>query len=401
MTGERDATPQPLDGVRVLDLSTILAAPFATTLLADFGADVIKVESPGDGDSVRGFPPIVEGQSLPWRVLNRNKRGITINLHEDAGRDVVRRLGARCDVIVTNFRPSTLERWGLDYPDWTAVRADIIMLHLTAYGRTGPWREKPGFARVAEAFAGLTNITGYPDRPPLFNGYPLGDAMGGLFGAYSILLAIVHHQRTGEGQLVDLALYEPILRILEDMFVGYDATGVVKTRTGNAQQHSCPNDLFPTRDGRWIVLPASTKNMWRRLCSVLEDPGLEAYDTTPKRVANREFVDGRVAAFTSQHDAAELVDIFERAEVACGQVLTAPEIIAHEQVVARENLVRVHDGILDRELLVQAPAPRLSRTPGSIRRPAPRLGEHVDEVLGGLLEMSEEEIAKLREIGAV
>lgn len=387
----------PLEGIRILDLSTILAAPLATTLLADFGADVVKVEAPAGGDSVRNYPPVVDGQSLPWRVLSRNKRSVTVDLHDAEGRELVRRLGATCDVVVTNFRLGTLRKWELDYDAWQRVRPDIVFFHLTAFGRTGPWQEKPGFARIAEAFAGLTHITGYEDRPPLFAGYPLGDAMGGIYGAFSIMLALLHRERTGAGQMIDLALYEPVLRILEDLFVSVDVTGKSKGRFGNEQDHSCPNGLFPSRDGKWIVLPASSSNMWARLKGVLKDPELEPFDTTPKRVANRAFVEGRVAAFTERYDASELIHMLEEAEVACGLVNTAQDVVENEQVAARENLIRIFDADLGREVLIQAPIPRLSASPGRVRRPAPRLGQHVDEVFREWLGLEEAEIGRLRE----
>lgn len=374
-------TIQPLEGLRVLDLSTLIAAPLGATLLGDFGADVVKVEVPGSGDIIRGYPPRYHGEGLHWKVAGRNKRSVSADLHTSEGRSLVRALGGAADVIITNFRLPTLAKWGLDYEHFSKDNPAVMYLHLTGFGRTGPWADRPGFARVAEAFAGLTGITGEAGEEPVFPGYPVGDGVAGLYSAFSVLLALEHRNRTGRGQLIDLALYEPMLRLLEDMFTDADLTGQSKERQGNAQHHSCPNGLFPTRDQKWLVLPVSTENMWDRLRIVMDDPLLKSYGSRDARIANRAFVEGRVAAFTRKYSLDELLRLLGEAGVACGPVNTATDVIEHDQVIARKNLVRVFDQSLGTEILIQGVVPAMSDSPGAVRRSAPAVGEHNEEVV--------------------
>lgn len=385
----------PLDGIRIIDASTILAAPLSSTLLAELGAEVVKVEAPLVGDATRGF----DHQSRSWNVTNRLKKSVTIDLRLGDGQTVFYELCRSADVVVLNFRPSTARRWKIDYDSLREVNPALVVLHLTAFGLGGPYEDHPGFGRVAESFAGLTYISGYPDRPPVFPGYPIADGLGGVYGAFLLMVALRHRDRTGEGQLVDLGLYEPVLRILEDFVVSYGSTGAIKERIGNDQPHSCPNGIFPTADGEWVVLPASTKNMWDRLVELLSDETLAELDDVQKRIAQRERVNAAVTRFTVQHRRDDLLSLLREKGIACGQVNTVADIAMDEQVEARGNLARVFDPKTGEDLLVQAPAGRFSALEPRLGV-GPGLGEHTDEVLSGL-GFTVEQIDKLRAVGAI
>ncbi|HLU58635.1 MAG TPA: CoA transferase [Pseudonocardia sp.] len=391
----------PLTGVRVLDLSTVLAGPLATGLLAEFGADVVKVEQPGHGDPARHYPPLQDGVSAGWTVVGRNKRSITIDLHHPEAAELVGRLAAATDLVVTNFRPATLRRFRIDFDDLRAYRPDLVMVHVSAYGRTGPYADRPGFARVAEAFAGLTHRTGHPDGPPVFAGYPVADGVTGVYAAFAALLALRQRDRTGEAQLADIGLYEPLLRMMEDFIADYGATGVPRERQGNENPHISPNNLYRTRDGRWLALPASTEQMWRRLIAVMDAPDLAVHDTLTARLEHREEIEARVAAFVAAHDLEPLLERLVAHGVAAGPVNSAADVCADPHIRARGSVVELTDDRTGRSHLVQAPAGRFSGFEGAITRPAPALGEHTAEVLRELVGLSEAKIDDLRRRGVV
>ncbi|MGW1136803.1 CaiB/BaiF CoA transferase family protein [Streptomyces zhihengii] len=376
--------PGPLDGVRVLDISTVLAGPLASSLLAEFGAEVIKIERPGTGDPARSYPPLEDGVSAGWAVVGRNKSSVTVDLHHPEAPALVGRLASTADVVVTNFRPATLRRFSIDFEDLVAHRPDLVMVHVSAYGRTGPYAERPGFARVAEAFAGLTHRTGFPDGPPVFAGYPVADGVTGIYAAFAAMLALRQRDLTGEPQLADIGLYEPLLRMMEDFIVDYGATGKARERQGNENPHISPNNLYRTRDGRWLALPASTEQMWRRLVVAMDAPDLAAYDTMTARIAHRTEIEGRVAAFVAGHDLAPLADLLEEAGVACGPVNSAADICADPHVKARGSVVEVTDEHDGRTRLVQGSAGRFSGFAQTLGSSAPRLGEHTHAVLAEL-----------------
>ncbi|MGW0858311.1 CaiB/BaiF CoA transferase family protein [Streptomyces sp. NPDC002690] len=377
--------PGPLNGVRVLDISTVLAGPLASSLLAEFGAEVIKVEQPGAGDPARGYPPLDDdGVSAGWAVVGRNKSSVTIDLHHPEAAGLVGRLAATADVVVTNFRPATLRRFSIDFEDLLAHRPDLVMVHVSAFGRTGPYAERPGFARVAEAFAGLTHRTGFPDGPPVFAGYPVADGVTGIYAAFAAMLALRQRDLTGEPQLADIGLYEPLLRMMEDFIVDYGETGEARERQGNENPHISPNNLYRTRDGRWMALPASTEQMWRRLVVAMDAPDLAAYDTMSARIEHRAEIEGRVAAWVADHDLAPLTKLLDEAGVACGPVNSAADICADPHVRARGSVVEVTDEHDGRTRLVQGSAGRFSGFGQIVDRGAPHLGEHTRAVLGEL-----------------
>ncbi|MGW1465854.1 CaiB/BaiF CoA transferase family protein [Streptomyces sp. NPDC002308] len=377
--------PGPLNGVRVLDISTVLAGPLASSLLAEFGAEVIKVEQPGTGDPARGYPPLDDdGVSAGWAVVGRNKSSVTIDLHHPEAAALVGQLAATADVVVTNFRPATLRRFSIDFDDLVVHRPDLVMVHVSAFGRTGPYAERPGFARVAEAFAGLTHRTGFPDGPPVFAGYPVADGVTGIYAAFAAMLALRQRDLTGEPQLADIGLYEPLLRMMEDFIVDYGETGEVRERQGNENPHISPNNLYRTRDGRWLALPASTEQMWRRLVVAMDAPDLAVYGTMSARIEHRAEIEGRVAAWVADHDLAPLTELLDDAGVACGPVNSASDICADPHVRARGSVVEVTDEHDGRTRLVQGSAGRFSGFGQIVDRSAPHLGEHTRAVLGEL-----------------
>lgn len=393
--------PGPLTGVRILDAASLLAAPTAATLLSEYGAEIIKVEQPA-GDTMRRYPPFRGDTSLLWKVVGRNRRSITLDLRLPEGREVLKQLARSCDVVLLNYRPETLAKWSLDFEDFVAIRSDIIVFQLTAFGRTGPYANRPGFARVAEAFAGLTFRTGFPDGEPSQAGYPmLGDGVAGIYGAFAVMLALRQRELTGEPQLIDLGLYEPMLRIIEDQVAAYDEDGTIMERMGNSSPLICPNGMFPTRDDRFICIPASTEALWRRLAGLMGREDLLVYDTNRIRIEHRDEIEGAVAAWTSTHDLFDLVDICAEAGVACGPVYSSAEIVRDPQIAARGSIISVPDAETGRPIRMASPAGRFSGFTAEVRSTGPEVGEHTDEVLSELLNYSAEQIDKLRANGAV
>jgi crotonobetainyl-CoA:carnitine CoA-transferase CaiB-like acyl-CoA transferase len=392
----------PLSGIRILDAASLLAAPTTASFLSEFGAEVIKVEQPRTGDTMRRYPPFRGDVSLLWKVVGKNRRSLTLDLRKKDGRQVLMELAKTCDVVLLNFRPETLAKWNLEFDDFVAVRSDIIALQLTAYGRTGPYANRPGFARVAEAFSGLTFRTGFPDSPPSQSGYPmLGDGVAGMYGAFAVMLALRQRDLTGEPQLIDLGLYEPMFRILEDQVAAYAEDGTTMERIGNSNPLICPNGMFPTKDDRYVCIPASTDTLWRRLVELMDRPELLKYDTNPVRIEHREEIEGAVAAWTSRHLLFELVEICAAAGVACGPVYSAAEIARDPHIAARGSIIEVPDEETGRNVRMAASAGRFSGFEAQAWGTGPALGAHTDEVLSELLGYSVEQIERLRADGAV
>lgn len=390
----------PLAGVTVLDVSTILAGPLAATLLGEFGADVIKVEQPGTGDPARGYPPLDGQTSASWALLGRTKRSVTLDLHRPGAAEIVGRLAREADLVVTNFRPATLRRFGIDFDDLCAYRPDLVMVHVSAFGRTGPYADRPGFARVAEGFAGLTHRTGAPDGPPTFAGYPVADGVTGIYAAFAALLALRQRDLTGQAQLADIPLYEPLLRMMEDFIADYSATGHSAMRQGNRNPHVSPNNLYRTRDDCWVSIPASTDRMWERLVGVMAARDLEVHSSMADRVAHRAEIEARVAEFVGGHDLEPLLARLDAAGIAAGPVNSAEQVCTDPHIRDRGSIVELEDAD-GRRRLVQAPAGRFSGFAGTIDPPAPALGEHTAEVLGDLLGLAQHEIDDLRDRGVI
>ncbi len=393
----------PLEGVRVLDLGTRIAAPFAATLLAEFGAEVYKVELPGSGDFLREIGPFVGDYSLWWAVDNRAKKSITLDLRHPEGRELFLRLVPHVDVIVENFRPGTLEEWGLDYPRLRSLNPQLILARVSVYGQTGPYRNRPGLDRIGIAFGGLLYLTGYPDRPPVRPGILVADYLTAVFNAFGIVLALLHRTRGGSGQWIDLALYESVFRVLEYTAAAYDRLGLVRERQGNRLPNSAPLDNWETKDGQFVCIVAAGDVLFRRLAKAMGRPDLPEdprFATLQARVAHAEEIHAIVGEWVSRHTAEEVERILVEAEVPVSRVYSIADIFADVHYRERESLITVDDPVIG-PVRMQAVYPRLSETPGRVSRGAPKLGEHNDEVYGGLLQLSVAERERLRALGVI
>lgn len=393
----------PLEGVRVLDLGTRIAAPFAATLLAEFGAEVYKVELPGSGDFLREIGPFVGDYSLWWAVDNRAKKSITLDLRHPEGRELFLRLVPHVDVIVENFRPGTLEEWGLDYPRLRSLNPQLILARVSVYGQTGPYRNRPGLDRIGIAFGGLLYLTGYPDRPPVRPGILVADYLTAVFNAFGIVLALLHRTRGGSGQWIDLALYESVFRVLEYTAAAYDRLGLVRERQGNRLPNSAPLDNWETKDGQFVCIVAAGDVLFRRLAKAMGRPDLPKdprFATLQARVAHAEEIHAIVGEWVGRHTAEEVERILVEAEVPVSRVYSIADIFADVHYRERESLITVDDPVIG-PVRMQAVYPRLSETPGRVSRGAPKLGEHNDEVYGGLLQLSVAERERLRALGVI
>src|SRR5881296_3262626 len=385
---------QALAGVTVLDLATYLAAPVCATLLGEFGADVIKVEQPRVGDDLRRLGRPVSpsgGGSYWWFVEARNKKSITCNLRDPEGQALIRRLVASTDVVAENFRPGTLERWNLGWDELSRVRPSLVMVRISAFGQTGPNRARPGFGRIAAAVGGLAYLAGYPDRAPVSPGTPtVPDYLAAVFGAVGALVALRHAERTGEGQVVDLALYEPVLRVLDDAIAVFGGTGQVRERIGSGTESAVPHNHYQTRDGRWIAIACTNDRMFARLSQAMGRPDLAGdprMTTTPARLEHRALVDGLVAGWA--------------AEVPSALVASVRDLFEDAHVRARDNIVSAVLPLLGR-ISMPAVVPRLTVTPGRIESPGPSSpGEHNEEIYCGRLGLSSAELSGLHERGVI
>jgi crotonobetainyl-CoA:carnitine CoA-transferase CaiB-like acyl-CoA transferase len=400
----------PLAGLRILDLGTRIGAPFAATLLGDLGADVIKVELPGQGDFMRTIGPFVDGYSLFWAVEGRSKRSITLDLRKPRGQALLKRLAAEADVVVENFQPGTLEGWGLGYDALAAVNPGIILTRVSVYGQSGPYRDRPGLDRNGIAMGGLMYITGHPDRPPVRPGLIVSDYLTGVFNAFAILAAVYERDArvratgaTPRGQWVDLSLYESILRIMEHTLAAYDRLGVVREREGNRLKNSAPLDNWITKDGKYLCIIAAGDGLFPRLCRAMGREDLLAmprFATMAKRAEHGDEINGIVAEWVAAHTSAELQAILERHEVPFGVAYSVADIFADPHVAARAAIETVDDPTIG-PVRMQGVYPRFSRTPGRIAHGAPPLGADNDAVYKGLLGLADAELEELAREGVI
>lgn len=399
-----DSSQGPLRGVRILDLSTVIAGPWASTLLADLGAEVLKVELPGAGDGLRALAPHKDGVPLWWKVTNRNKRGITLDLRTEPGRELLARLLPDYDVLVENFRPGTLDRWSITREWLHGIQPKLTILRVTGFGQTGPYRDKPGFARVFEAMTGFTNICGEADGPPLHMGFPVADAVAGLFGSLGIVCALYHQLATGDtaGQEIDCSLMESMFRVLDFLPIEYDQLGIVRSRTGNTSQYAAPGNVYRTSDGRWASIAASTQRIFERLCQALGQPQWvsdERFRSNTERLRHRAELDALIAAEIGRHTLAELGAMLDAHQVGFSPIYDIADIFADPHFKARQAIIEVPDTELG-TLRMQSVVPAFSRTPGAVRQAGPALGEHNREVYCAL-GLDEVEIAELGAQGVI
>jgi formyl-CoA transferase len=375
---------QALKGVKVLELGGLIAGPYAASLFAQFGADVIKVEAPGEGDPLRRWRRLHNGTSLWWYSISRNKRSITLDLKSEDGRRVARALAAKADIVVENFRPGALEGWGLGWEELSRINPGLVMVRISGYGQTGPYRERPGFANIAEAMGGLRYLTGYPDRAPVRTGVSLGDSLAALYGVIGALVAL-HHRRVngGRGQVVDVALYEAVFAVMESLLPEYAHGGFVRERSGGSLPGIAPSNTYPCRDGKYVVIGANSDGIYRRLMQAVERPDLAedpALAHNDGRVRHIERIDGAITAWTSRHTLEDALDVLRRADVPAGKIYSAADIHGDEHFRARGMIepVTLPDGT---HLDIPGIVPKLSETPGVTRWIGPELGQHNEEVL--------------------
>ncbi len=390
----------PLSDIRVLDIATFVAAPFCGTIMAEFGAEVIKIEQPGAGDSLRRFGTMTEtGDTLVWLSEARNKQSVTLDLRQPEGRDIFLKLVAKSDVVLENFRPGTLEKWGLGYDELAKANPRIVLLRVSAYGQTGPMRDKPGFARIAHAFSGLAYLSGEPGRPPVVPGSTsLADYMSGLFGAVGVMVALRHAEQTGEGQYIDIGLYESVFRVLDEIAPAYARSGFVRERMGPDTVNIVPHSHYETKDGRWVALACSNDRMWQRLTKAMGRPELAddpRYSLPKARDDHRPEVNALVAEWVKSNDAEDLIALCDTADAPISVLMNIADIFADPQYAARGNLQKIDHPQLG-ELTLPAPLPRLSKTPPSLNSAGPALGNANDEVFGGLLGLTTDYLALLK-----
>jgi crotonobetainyl-CoA:carnitine CoA-transferase CaiB-like acyl-CoA transferase len=397
-----EGTP-PLDGVRVLELGSFIAGPFAGQLLGDLGADVVKIEPPGSGDPMRKWGVLDEGRSLWWPAIARNKRSVAMDLRDERGRDLVRRLVPHVDVVLENFKPGTLERWGLGYEALAAINPAVLLVHVSGYGQTGPRAHEPGFGAIGEAVGGVRFTTGEPDRRPARTGISLGDSLAALFAVIGTLSALHERTRSGQGQEVDVAIAEAVFALMESTVADYELGGVVRQRNGGVLTGVAPSNAYPTADGRDVVIAANADAVFARLCDAMERPELatdERYARHEGRGARQTELDDEIAAWTAGFTADDLLTVLERHSVPSGLIHAAPDLATDPQLAARDMVLRLAAGF-DRPVPMAGVVPKLSRTPGTVRTVGPALGEHTDVVLRELAGLSDHQLADLHTAGVI
>jgi formyl-CoA transferase len=397
-----DAPTGPLSGLKVLELGQLIAGPFAAKTLADFGADVIKIEPPGMGDPLRKWRLLKDGTSVWWQVQSRNKRSLALDLKDPRAQDIVRQLAGDVDVLIENFRPGAMEGWGLGPDDLLKINPRLIMLRISGYGQTGPYRDKPGFGVVAEAMSGLRHLTAEPGRVPVRVGVSIGDTLASLHGVIGILLALQERQRSNQGQVIDVALYEAVFNCMESLLPEYSAFGAVRGAAGSALPGIAPSNAYRCKDGGYALIAGNGDSIFKRLMQTMnrndlgQDPSLADNSGRVKRVAE---LDAAIEAWTLQHTVDEVLAALDKASVPAGRIYTVADIAADPHYRAREMIqqVQMDDGST---LDVPGIVPKLSRTPGSHRRNAPRIGQDTDDVLREM-GLSNDQIQQLKAQGIV
>jgi len=389
----------PLAGVRIIDLSTMIAAPYGATLLADFGAEVIKVEIPETGDTLRSMGPFKGEEPLRWPTMARNKKSLTLDLRQERGKEILKKLVEKSDVVIENFRTGTLERWGLGYEELKTINNDLIMIRVTGYGQTGPYKDKAGFGTPATAFSGFTYLHGYTDRPPISPAFSLLDYITGVYVAFATSTALYHRdaKEDGVGQYVDLGLYESVFRMMEFLVTDYDQNGLIKERTPGLSGHSSPAGTFQTKDGHWVVLVTSSDRTFERLAVAMDREDMltdERFHTNAVRLENFDLTNGIVADWVKTKNRDELQDYLDENGVPVSPIYSIADIFENEQFKARENIVEVEHPRLGK-MKMPGVVPKFSETPGSIRNIGPDIGEHNEDVLKDLVGLTDEEIESL------
>ncbi|MBI4191636.1 MAG: CoA transferase [Betaproteobacteria bacterium] len=382
-----DAKSPPLKGIKVIELGTLIAGPFCSRILAEFGAEVIKIESPDGGDQLRQWRKLYQGTSLWWYAQARNKKSVTVNLRAPQGQEIVRKLAADADVVIENFRPGALEKWNLGWEQLSKLNPRLIMVRLSGYGQTGPYRDRPGFGTVAEAMGGMRYVTGYEDRPPVRLGISIGDSIASLYGVIGAMMAL-HHRNVngGRGQVVDVALYEAVFSMMESLVPEFDVLGFIRERAGNALPGIVPSNTYPTRAGKFVIIGANNDSIFKRMMTAIgrgdlaNDPALA---TNAGRVARTEELDRAIADWTREHDLDHVLSVLDKAEVPSSKVYDASDIVNDVHYLARGMIERhrLPDG---KEFKLPGIVPKMSDTPGATEWVGPALGAHTAEILSAL-----------------
>lgn len=387
-----------LSDLRVLEMGSMLAGPFVGTLLADFGARVVKVEKPGSPDALREWPPHKEGVSLWWKTMARNKHVVTLDISRPEARELTLKLIAESDIVIENFRPGTLERWGFSPAELREKFPRIVWVRVSGWGQTGPNSRQGGYATIAEAFSGLASFTGHPDKGPMVSAFPMGDYMAGAFGAFGALAALHHRDRLGQGQVVDVALYEPLLRIIESVIVRFDQTGQKKPLLGNQMEEDVPRNVYPTADGGNIAISCGSQRIYDGLVDAMGRPDLKTdprFGSMAERVKNRDAIDLEVANWLSTQKADEALEKLLQHKVVAGRINDIEDVLGDAHVAAREAIKTIFDEQLG-PMRMPAPVPKLSDTPGSIRWTGRDPGAANEEVFGNWLGLSSQDLHALR-----
>lgn len=412
-TGRDGSSAGPLEGYRVLELGNIIAAPFGARLFAEFGAEVIKVERPRTGDELRGWRLFKGTDSMMWRTMGRNKKSVTLDLKTTEGQELALGLVEHADVVMENFRPGTLERWNLSYDEMKKVNPSVILVRISGYGQTGPYRDRPGFGGVAEALGGIRNLTGYPDRPPTRVGVSLGDSLSGMFGVIGALMCLLTRERaklSGEdatGQVIDVALYEAVFSIMESLVPDYDAYGVVRERTANILPGVAPSNTYPCQGDKWVVIGANGDAIFKRLMHAIGRSDLamdQDMATNSGRSQKQDQLDEIIAEWTAQRTIEEVMEVTLDAGIPSGPIYDAADIVNDPHYHDREMLISQETEIEPgdvRQVRFPGIVPKLSDTPGRARWVGPKLGEHNEEIYGGLLGISAEHLERLIEEGII
>lgn len=394
----------PLSDVRVIELGQLIAGPYCGQVLADFGAEVLKIEPPKTGDAMRQWGASDEsGKPIWWNQIARNKTSMTLDLRQPEGQEILRQLVADSDVLIENFRPGTMEKWGLGYEALSAINPRLIMVRVTGFGQDGPYSQRAGYASVCEAMGGLRYVSGYPDRPPVRVGISLGDTLAGVHAALGTLVALHQRERSGKGQVVDSTIYESVFGMMESIIPDYALGGKVRERSGSILPGIAPSNAYPVQGGRDVIIGANQDSVFTRLCEAMGRPELasdERFSTHRARGANQTELDTLIAQWSSGFEADALVDLLSEAGVPCGLVYSAPEMLADPHFQARESIVEVPDAE-GRQIPMQNVFPRLSQTPGRVRHVGPELGSHTIETLANRLGFAQEQITRLRDCGII
>ncbi|WKA58318.1 CaiB/BaiF CoA-transferase family protein [Planococcus shenhongbingii] len=394
---------KPLEGVKVLELGSLIAGPFAARIMGEFGAEVIKVEPPGKGDPIRNWRVVHEGTSLWWYVQSRNKKCITLDLKSLEGKEIIQKLAEEVDIVVENFRPGTLEKWGIGYEDLKKVNKKIIFVRISGYGQDGPYKDKPGFGSIGEAVGGIRHLTGYPELPPTRVGISLGDSVASLYGVIGALMALRHRDISGEGQIVDVALYEAVFSLMESMVPEYDHSKIIRERTGSTLPGITPSNIYLCKDGKYVVIGANGDSIFKRLCKCMDREDLSAderFQTNEGRSNYAEYLDGEIMKWTSQHDLKEILIKLDDYSIPSGPIYNVADMMADPHFLARKMIEEVEvEGI--GKLKFPGIIPKLSLTPGTTEWSGPALGKHNMEIYKDLVGLSEERIKSLKEQGKI